>query len=71
MAVTHDFDNVSVIAVVFSRLAARVQDVANRFQTWNAERKTREELMRLTDAELADIGLSRFQIATLDLSKNA
>lgn len=71
MAVTNDFEKVSLIAVVFSRFAARVQDLVNRYQAWTGERRTREELMRLSDAELADIGLSRYQIPTLDLSRNA
>ncbi len=71
MAVSHDFGNVSYVSIAFSRIAASVQDLATRYQTWKAEKQTREELMRLTDAELADIGLSRHQIHSLDLSKNA
>lgn len=70
MAVTHDFQNVSPVAVLASRIAARVQDLVNRYQAAKAEKATRAELMNLTDAELADIGLARFQIRTLDLSSD-
>lgn len=71
MAVTHDFENVSSISVVVSRIAARGQALVQSYKNRKAENATRAELMSLTDAELADIGLSRFQIPTLDLKKNA
>lgn len=70
MAVIQNFENVSPVAIIFSRAAARVQELVHRYQAWKAENATRAELMRLTDAELSDIGLSRFQISTLDLSSN-
>lgn len=70
MAVINNFENVSPIAILASRIAARVQDAANQYKAWKAEKATRAELMRLTDAELADIGLARFQIRTLDLSSD-
>jgi uncharacterized protein YjiS (DUF1127 family) len=71
MAVIQNYENVSPIAVIFSRAAARVQELVNRYKARKAENETRAELMRLTDAELSDIGLSRFQISTLDLSRHA
>lgn len=71
MAVTHDYQNVSSIAIAFSRIAARFQDLVLSYRNRKAERETRAELMRLTDTELADIGLTRDQIPTLNLSKNA
>lgn len=71
MAVTQDFEKVSPIAVLASRVAARVQDIVSRYKAWRLESATRAELMRLSDAELADIGLSRYEIKTLDLSSNA
>lgn len=33
-----------------------------RYNAWNMVRKTREELNRLTDRELADVGLKRSDI---------
>jgi uncharacterized protein YjiS (DUF1127 family) len=52
------------VADTFSGLAAR-------YSAWKAEKQTRAELMRLTDAELADIGLARYQIRNLNLKTNA
>ena len=70
MAVINNYENVSPVAILASRIAARIQGAVNQYKTWKAENETRAELMRLTDAELADIGLSRFQIKTLDLSRD-
>jgi uncharacterized protein YjiS (DUF1127 family) len=70
MAVINNFENVSPVAILASRIAERVQDAANQYKAWKAEKATRAALMRLTDAELADIGLARFQIRTLDLSSD-
>lgn len=33
-----------------------------RFNAWNARRVTRNELNQLSDRELADIGISRYEI---------
>ena len=71
MAVTNHYETVSSVAVVFSRAAAYVQDMVNFYQSWKAENATRAELLRLSDAELDDIGLSRHQIRDLNLKPNA
>lgn len=37
-------------------------DLAVRFHSWNARRKTRDELNRLSERQLDDIGLCRADI---------
>ena len=52
----------------FARVADFVNDVVNRIKAWNAAEQARAELMAYTDYELSDLGLTRGQIADLDLS---
>jgi len=71
MAVSHDVKSVSPIALAYITVADKVAGLAARYNAWKAESATRAELMRLTDAELADIGIARYQIRTLDLKPHA
>lgn len=48
---------------VFNRpLALPFTNIVSSFVAWNDRRVTRRELERLSDRELADIGLSRAEI---------
>lgn len=52
-------------------LGAALRVFVNKVALWNETRQTREILNRLSDRELADIGLSRGEIASLTLRTKA
>lgn len=52
-------------AVSILRSADTVAQIYYSVLEWNQNRKTRNELSRLTDAQLEDIGLDRADIAKL------
>jgi len=45
-----------------TRLSGIMTMISSAFSTWNDKRTTRNELSKLTDRELDDIGLSRGDI---------
>jgi uncharacterized protein YjiS (DUF1127 family) len=49
-------------AATHSSVFSKINDL---FQAWRAQREAAEELSRLSDRELADIGVSRQNIPTL------
>lgn len=71
MSVLQNSERLSPIAAIISLAAARVQEASDRIKARQKENQVRAELMRYSDRELADIGLSRYQVETMDLSENA
>ena len=71
MSVMQNTVRISPVAALFSLAAARLQDAADRMKAKARENAVREELRSYTDRELADIGLSRSQVETMDLTGNA
>ena len=71
MTVSQYAERFSPIAAFFSMATARIQELSTRYKAWEKENEVRAELRSFTDRELADIGLSRSQIETMDLSENA
>ena len=70
MAVLHNTQNNALIPAIFSLVAERIQKVSDRYQVWNKKNQVRAELMRYTDRELADIGLNRTQVLTMDFAQH-
>jgi uncharacterized protein YjiS (DUF1127 family) len=70
MAVLQNTENTSLIAAVYSLAAARIREVSDRYKAWNKHNQARAELLRYTDRELADIGLNRTQVLTMDFSQD-
>jgi uncharacterized protein YjiS (DUF1127 family) len=52
-------------SVATFRIVSFIESIADRFITWRNARLTARELNALSDAQLADIGLSRGEIADL------
>lgn len=71
MTVFQNAARLSPVAALFSLAAERLDEASARYKAWNKEQAVRAELRSFTDRELADIGLSRFQVETMDLSENA
>lgn len=71
MTVMQNSERLSPIAALFALATARIQELSARYKAWDKENQVRAELRSFTDRELADIGLSRSQIETMDLSENA
>lgn len=71
MTVMQYAERLSPIAAVFSLVTDRIQNLSARYKAWSKENEVRAELRSFTDRELADIGLTRSQIETMDLSRNA
>ena len=71
MTALQNTGRLSPIAALFAMATARIQDASSRYNAWEKQNEVRAELRRFTDRELADIGLSRSQIETMDLSGNA
>jgi uncharacterized protein YjiS (DUF1127 family) len=71
MTVFQNSVRLSPLAAFLSLVQTRIEEQSRRYQAWNKENKVRAELRSYTDRELADIGLSRYQVETMDLSENA
>lgn len=71
MSVLLNSERFSLAAAFFSLAAARIQELSSRYKAWEKQNEVRAELRSFTDRELADIGLNRSQIETMDFSKNA
>jgi uncharacterized protein YjiS (DUF1127 family) len=71
MTVLQNSGRLSPIAALFSMVTAPIQDGSSRYKAWEKQNEVRAELRRFTDRELADIGLSRSQIETMDFSEDA
>lgn len=71
MTVFQNAVRLSPLAALFSLAASRFDEASARYKAWNKEQAVRAELRSYTDRELADIGLSRSQVETMDLSENA
>jgi uncharacterized protein YjiS (DUF1127 family) len=52
-------------AITFFRIISALDNVLSKFVTWNNTRATQASLSRLSDHELADIGLSRGEISSI------
>lgn len=59
MAITHNTPQAPFGAITLHRIVSAVEGLWARVSEWNARRKTRAILSRLSDRELADIGLHR------------
>jgi uncharacterized protein YjiS (DUF1127 family) len=59
---------VAPFAQIKMTFAAWIAETEEAFNTWKIVRKTRAELLSLSDRELADIGLSRADVRTMDLT---
>ncbi len=68
MSMSTTFKSVAPLAQIKMTLSAWIAEQATAVNTWNIERKTRAELFSLSDRELFDIGVSRAQISTMDLT---
>ncbi|MBB5222543.1 uncharacterized protein YjiS (DUF1127 family) [Amaricoccus macauensis] len=52
-------------AVSIFRATAGIEAVVRAFSSWNRARSTRAALANLSDAQLADIGVTRHEIGTV------
>ena len=71
MTVFQNSRRFSPIAALFSLAGERFEELSARYKAWNKQNEVRAELRNFTDRELADIGLSRYQVETMDFSENA
>jgi len=71
MTVFQNSERFSPIAALFSLASERFEELSARYRAWNKQNEVRAELRACTDRELAGIGLSRYQVETMDLSENA
>ncbi len=68
MSMSTTFKSVAPFAQIKMTFSAWIAELATAVNTWNIERKTRAELLSLSDRELFDIGVSRAQISTMDFT---
>ncbi len=68
MSMSTTFKSVAPFAQIKMTFSAWIAELATAVNTWNIERKTRAELLSLSDRELFDIGVSRAQIRTMNLT---
>jgi uncharacterized protein YjiS (DUF1127 family) len=52
-------------AVSIFRATSGLESIVRAFSAWNRARSTRAALANLSDAQLADIGVTRYEIGTL------
>ncbi len=62
MFVTSNADKVPLGAITILRVVNFVERTLALYQEWTLVRRTRNELLQLSDAQLDDIGLSRDRI---------
>lgn len=69
MSMSSTIKSVAPFAQIQMTIAAWIAELATSYNASKLERNTRAELLALTDIELADIGLTRAQAKTMDLSQ--
>ncbi len=62
MAIAHANTAAPFGAVAILRAVKSISDVAENLNAWNKARITRRELSKLTERQLADIGLARVDV---------
>ncbi len=67
MAMTHNTQTIPFGAVALHRAIRALDSLVESVQRWHRRRVTRKALMQLSDRELADIGLSRAEIDTIEI----